>query len=68
MAFLTSMLLSKDTQSDVYYSRPLEDGDIINVDVTVFLDGFHGDTSDTWLVGSVVSSRPVEYSTNESLG
>ena len=25
--------------------RPLEDGDIINVDVTVWLDGYHGDTS-----------------------
>ncbi|KAJ7595214.1 peptidase M24, structural domain-containing protein, partial [Mycena floridula] len=33
--------------------RPLEDGDIVNVDVTVYLDGFHGDTSNTWLVGSV---------------
>lgn len=26
-------------------SRPLEDGDIVNVDVTVYLDGYHGDTS-----------------------
>jgi methionyl aminopeptidase len=26
-------------------SRPLQDGDIINIDVTVFLDGYHGDTS-----------------------
>jgi methionyl aminopeptidase len=25
-------------------SRPLADGDIVNVDVTVFLDGVHGDT------------------------
>jgi methionyl aminopeptidase len=29
----------------------LKDGDIINVDVTVFLDGFHGDTSRTFYVG-----------------
>ena len=35
-------------------SRPLEDGDIVNIDVTVYLDGFHGDTSETFLVGDVV--------------
>jgi methionyl aminopeptidase len=35
--------------------RPLEDGDIINVDVTVYLDGFHGDCSRTFLVGEVDS-------------
>jgi methionyl aminopeptidase len=34
-------------------SRPLEDGDIVNLDVTVFLDGMHGDCSATFLVGSV---------------
>jgi methionyl aminopeptidase len=33
--------------------RPLEDGDIVNVDVTVYRDGFHGDTSATFLVGAV---------------
>jgi methionine aminopeptidase len=33
--------------------RPLADGDIVNVDVTVFLDGFHGDCSKTFLVGNV---------------
>ncbi|EMD40351.1 hypothetical protein CERSUDRAFT_45112 [Gelatoporia subvermispora B] len=33
--------------------RPLEDGDIINIDITVFKDGFHGDTSRTFLVGNV---------------
>lgn len=32
-------------------SRPLESGDIINVDVSIFLDGFHGDCSATFLVG-----------------
>ena len=35
--------------------RPLQDGDIVNVDVTAYLDGFHGDTSRTFLVGDVVS-------------
>ncbi|XP_048882167.1 methionine aminopeptidase 1D, mitochondrial isoform X2 [Brienomyrus brachyistius] len=34
-------------------SRPLQDGDIINIDVTVYLDGYHGDTSETFLVGAV---------------
>jgi len=34
-------------------SRPLESGDIINVDITVFKDGFHGDCSKTFLVGDV---------------
>lgn len=33
--------------------RILEDGDIINVDVTPVLDGYHGDTSRTFTVGEV---------------
>ncbi|KAJ9053402.1 hypothetical protein DSO57_1024578 [Entomophthora muscae] len=35
--------------------RPLKSGDIINVDITVFLNGVHGDTSATFLVGEVDS-------------
>ncbi|GJE87537.1 methionyl aminopeptidase [Phanerochaete sordida] len=34
-------------------ARPLKDGDIVNIDITVFLDGYHGDTSRTFLVGDV---------------
>ena len=34
-------------------SRPLQTGDILNIDVTVFLDGYHGDVSDTFTVGEV---------------
>ncbi|MGB8931226.1 MAG: type I methionyl aminopeptidase [Anaeromyxobacteraceae bacterium] len=34
-------------------SRPLEDGDIVNLDITVYLDGMHGDCSATYLVGDV---------------
>ena len=30
--------------------RPLVAGDVINVDVTVYLDGYHGDCSETVLV------------------
>ena len=31
----------------------LEDGDIVNVDVTAFLGGFHGDSNQTFAVGQV---------------
>ena len=34
-------------------SRSLADGDIVNVDVTIYLDGVHGDTSVTFPVGEV---------------
>ncbi|XXG40559.1 hypothetical protein AAC387_Pa01g1244 [Persea americana] len=34
-------------------SRALEDGDIINIDVTVYLKGYHGDTSATFFCGNV---------------
>lgn len=34
-------------------SRQLQDGDILNIDLTVFLNGFHGDCSDTVGVGAV---------------
>src|SRR5258706_9051346 len=34
-------------------STVIEDGDIINVDVTAFLDGVHGDTDATFCVGDV---------------
>ncbi len=33
--------------------RPLADGDIVNIDVTAYLDGVHGDTSATYTVGEV---------------
>ena len=34
-------------------STVLQDGDIVNVDITAFIDGVHGDTDATFLVGSV---------------
>ncbi|XP_074383506.1 methionine aminopeptidase 1B, chloroplastic-like isoform X5 [Apium graveolens] len=34
-------------------SRKLQDGDIINIDVAVYLNGYHGDTSKTFLCGNV---------------
>jgi methionyl aminopeptidase len=34
-------------------SRRLEEGDIVNLDVTIFLEGMHGDTNATFPVGKV---------------
>ncbi len=34
-------------------ARPLEKGDIVNIDVTVLLNGYHGDTSRMFHVGEV---------------
>ncbi len=36
----------------------LRDGDIVNVDVTTCLDGFHGDTSRTFIVGPPSAAAP----------
>jgi len=33
--------------------RPLEEGDIINLDVSVYKNGYHGDLNDTFLIGKV---------------
>lgn len=46
----------------------LRDGDIINIDVTVILEGYHGDTSRTFFVGtpSPLAKKLVEV-TQESL-
>lgn len=33
--------------------RPLQDGDLCNVDVTVYHNGFHGDLNETFFVGNV---------------
>jgi methionyl aminopeptidase len=43
-------------------AKVLKDGDIINIDVTVIKDGFHGDTSRMYFVGtpSVMAKRLVE--------
>lgn len=49
-------------------SRELRDGDIVNVDVTVFLDGYHGDTSRMFLVGDVTpEAKRLCEATKESL-
>ena len=49
-------------------SRVLQEGDIINLDVTAYYDGFHGDLNETYLVGNVAeSSRALVQKTYESL-
>jgi methionyl aminopeptidase len=49
-------------------SRALRDGDIVNIDVTIYIDGVHGDTSATFLVGDVdESSQRLVAATRESL-
>ena len=48
--------------------RALVDGDICNLDVTIFLDGVHGDTNATFLVGDVdEESRRLVEVTRECL-
>lgn len=38
-------------------NRPLKDGDIINIDVTVILDGYYGDCSQMVCIGNVDSQK-----------
>ena len=46
---------SEDTLFDGKYEKPgiLKDGDILNIDITVIKDGYHGDTSKMFLIGDV---------------
>ena len=49
-------------------SRPLQDGDILNIDVTVFVNGVHGDTNATFFVGDVdPASRQLVQVTDECM-
>jgi methionyl aminopeptidase len=49
-------------------ARPLEDGDIVNIDVTAYMGGVHGDTNATFLVGDVDDeSRLLVERTKEAL-
>ena len=48
--------------------KVLRDGDILNIDVTVILDGWHGDTSRMFLVGQVgVKARRLVDATYEAM-
>lgn len=39
-------------------SRALEDGDIVNIDVTLYHGGFHGDLNETYYVGDKARADP----------
>ncbi len=49
-------------------SRPLEEGDIVNLDVTAYIHGVHGDTDATYVVGEVdEESRLLVERTHEAM-
>jgi methionyl aminopeptidase len=49
-------------------SRRLEDGDIVNIDITAYIDGVHGDTDATYLCGDVdEESRLLVERTREAM-
>jgi methionyl aminopeptidase len=49
-------------------SRVVEDGDIVNIDITAYLDGVHGDTNATFLAGDVAEeTRLLVERTEEAL-
>ncbi len=49
-------------------SRVVEDGDIVNIDITAFIGGVHGDTNATFLAGDVdEESRLLVERTEEAL-
>ena len=37
-------------------SVELKEGDIVNVDITVILEGYHGDTSKTYIIGQITET------------
>ncbi|XP_048468356.1 methionine aminopeptidase 1, partial [Rhincodon typus] len=49
-------------------ARPLQEGDIVNVDITVYRNGFHGDLNETFFVGEVdEGSKKLVQTTYECL-
>lgn len=50
-------------------STLLQDGDIVNIDIAVYKNGMHGDTSKTFLVGKNIDpeSKKLVYNTEQSL-
>ena len=49
-------------------TRPLEDGDLVKIDVTAFVDGVHGDNCGTFFCGAVdQASRDLTERTREAL-
>lgn len=49
-------------------SYKLKEGDIVNLDITTYLDGFHGDTSKTFLIGKTSrAARDLVQATYDAL-
>ena len=49
-------------------TRPLQEGDIVNLDVTAYYQGYHGDLNETYFVGKVSeSSKMLVKATYDSL-
>jgi len=50
-------------------ARPLQDGDIVNIDISVYYKGYHGDLNETYCVGTKVddNSKKLIKTTYESL-
>jgi methionyl aminopeptidase len=49
-------------------ARRIEDGDIVNIDITAYIDGVHGDTNATFLAGDVAEeTRLLVERTREAL-
>ena len=68
--FLTSLCTSVNEVicHGIPDSTVLQDGDIVNVDVTAYKDGVHGDTDATFLVGDVdEESRMLVERTHEAM-
>jgi len=38
--------------------RPLQDGDIVNLDISLFHEGYHGDLNETYYVGETARANP----------
>ena len=64
MAFRTSkhrislLTLSRQPCLRVFDRRPLQPEDIVKIDITVYLDGYHGDTCRTFVVSDLDVDQP----------
>jgi len=49
-------------------TRPLKDGDIVNVDITTIVNGWYGDQSETYMIGKVnASAKRLVQTTHDAL-
>jgi len=54
MEYLTSKLgVDQSELFPAHHSRPLEPDDTVNIDLTIFFQGYHGDTSRTYCLPDV---------------